>query len=531
MKVRFNRTTKELTFLDGTTTLNSNDVLWHTLEVEMEGGALLPNEHLFVAFSKVDGSISTQGELLPKQEAYHIPQEVFASAGEWKLEILIRVYDAVSGSYIQRGASNKGSFSVEEGLHFNGESNPVTINSLGGVKTDLSIAQEDISKLSEELETIPLIVNTSVLFSYSFLQVLRVFNGSWNLEVDGEFDIGQIVLPFEAFNRKPLIGDEFWLDFETNDGYKVKILARVNDYYEEADEQIVWFFAGELDLSAYENGGEGVWNDKLIIIRNGATQTDIENIISELVTKQSQFAIYKVVDKLPVGIPDDVNKIYLVPATTQEEDNILEEWLYIVGKGWELVGTQKAGISGFNPDEYVKFTDYATESKAGAVKVAHHRGIAINVGTGLIELHPASETELKNRAWYKPITGGNLDTALKVGVTTNTLPLTDEEMASACDWIGAVPKWKPVADGSTSFIGLRADGNFYVYNLTFGVPRNNAIPCYTARGAGNNVIATGTPELDTDCTNKKYVDDLVGDIEAVLDSVIALQNSLIGGNS
>lgn len=351
MKVRFNRTTKELTFLDGTTTLNSNDVLWHTLEVEMEGGDLLPNEHLFVAFSKPDGSISTQGDLQPKEGVYPIPKEVLAVPGEWKLQILIKVYD-VSGEYIERGASQEGSFTVAEGLKFQDDDMPVTINSLGSVATDLSIAQEDISKLSEEVETIPLIVNTSVLFSYSFLQILKVFYGNWNREVDGEFDIGQIVLPFEAFNRKPLIGDEFWLDFETNDGYKVKILARVNDYHDndESSEQIDWFFAGEIDFYEYEStNGEGVWNDKLIIIRNGATQSSIEETISELVNKQSQFAIYKVVDKLPVGIPDDVNKIYLVPATTQEEDNILEEWLYIVGKGWELVGTQKAGISGLIP--------------------------------------------------------------------------------------------------------------------------------------------------------------------------------------
>jgi hypothetical protein len=34
-----------------------------------------------------------------------------------------------------------------------------------------------------------------------------------------------------------------------------------------------------------------------------------------------------------------------------------------------------------------------------------------------------------------------------------------------------------------------------------------------------------------DATNKKYVDNLVGDISAALDSIIALQESLIRGES
>jgi hypothetical protein len=123
----------------------------------------------------------------------------------------------------------------------------------------------------------------------------------------------------------------------------------------------------------------------------------------------------------------------------------------------------------------------------------------------------------------------DLDTAIKDSITANPIPLTDAEKASACDWLGAVQKWKPADDGSATLIGLLANGVYYAYKLTFGAPLNNAIPCYTGRGTGNNVLGTGTPVLDTDCANKKYVDDLVGDIETALDNIIALQNSLIGG--
>ncbi len=51
------------------------------------------------------------------------------------------------------------------------------------------------------------------------------------------------------------------------------------------------------------------------------------------------------------------------------------------------------------------------------------------------------------------------------------------------------------------------------------------------RRQSNGNLFTNTPVNDLDCTNKKYVDDLVGDIETALDNIIAMQNELIGGDS
>ena len=46
-----------------------------------------------------------------------------------------------------------------------------------------------------------------------------------------------------------------------------------------------------------------------------------------------------------------------------------------------------------------------------------------------------------------------------------------------------------------------------------------------------NIDILKEPEEDTDAVNKGYVDNLVGDIDAALDAIIALQNSIIGCES
>lgn len=48
---------------------------------------------------------------------------------------------------------------------------------------------------------------------------------------------------------------------------------------------------------------------------------------------------------------------------------------------------------------------------------------------------------------------------------------------------------------------------------------------------GNRIQSVGTPEDSADAANKGYVDGLIGDIDTALDSIISIQNSLIGGDA
>lgn len=128
----------------------------------------------------------------------------------------------------------------------------------------------------------------------------------------------------------------------------------------------------------------------------------------------------------------------------------------------------------------------------------------------------------------------DVNIAVKDGVTKNPIPLTDEEKASACDWLGAIPNPKPAASSVLVFSGSET-GAVKTYGYTVGYPYQGQFYRLAAEMDGDTIQGTGyflvnDPTRPYHAANKKYVDDLVGDIESVLDSVITLQNSLVGGN-
>lgn len=86
--------------------------------------------------------------------------------------------------------------------------------------------------------------------------------------------------------------------------------------------------------------------------------------VKDLVSKVD-LTLFKVVQSLPTtGI--DVNKIYLVPSGTTGSQNKYTEYVYANG-AWEKLGefATSVDLSG-----YVKFTDLASASKAGAMSAA-----------------------------------------------------------------------------------------------------------------------------------------------------------------
>lgn len=120
-----------------------------------------------------------------------------------------------------------------------------------------------------------------------------------------------------------------------------------------------------------------------------------------------------------------------------------KEYMYINGT-WEFIGTANVEV---NLDEYVKKTDFASSDTAGVVKV-HGNGLNITDG-GILSISPAREWEFypgEREYSNSPITPPLLTKAIKVGLTTNTETLTDEEKTAACGWLGAATNIDSIPD-------------------------------------------------------------------------------------
>ncbi len=84
--------------------------------------------------------------------------------------------------------------------------------------------------------------------------------------------------------------------------------------------------------------------------------------------------------------------------------------------------------------------DYAvTNGVPGLVGVGYGTtGIVIDSAGHYLKIASAANARIDDKSTSMPITPINLDYAVKAGLTTNTLPLTDAEKAAACGWMGAV---------------------------------------------------------------------------------------------
>ena len=247
--------------------------------------------------------------------------------------------------------------------------------------------------------------------------------------------------------------------------------------------------------------------------------------ITDYVDKEiAEFDFVKVVDTLPeTGL---VNREYFVRKTDGAENDLFDEYKWINSGteetpvwGWEYVGTKKIEI---DLTDYVKFTDYATESKAGVFKTADMMGIAVNTNTGVAFIAPASTAQIDGKTVSRlPITPENLDHAVKVGITTNTETLTDEEKGDACEWLGAVPKLTGAPSGY-GVMGTEYQNNTIKYwNMYPRVAFPDWIPQYDA----NANISTSTPVLEKDCINKKYFDENIAKNYRLIETITLTEDT------
>ena len=160
-------------------------------------------------------------------------------------------------------------------------------------------------------------------------------------------------------------------------------------------------------------------------------------------------------------------------------------------------------------------TDYASTdgSVAGLLAVNKSKGIGRANMSPTLEIIPADKTDILKKSSLKPIVPRNLDYAVKVGITTNTETLTDEEKASACEWLGAVKKvttpttyeqaYVKSSDGTKTKLIDIDYSNTATYQYI--IRRDSAGAIYipdASIGRSDYNFAAGQEAI-----NKKYVDD------------------------
>lgn len=113
----------------------------------------------------------------------------------------------------------------------------------------------------------------------------------------------------------------------------------------------------------------------------------------------------------------------------------------------QILETKKVDLT-----DYVKKTQIATSSAPGLVQINGY-GLVLYPNTGVLCISKASNSQIDTKASsYLPIVPANLDYAVKVALTTNTLTLTESEKAAARNWMGYSPisedEYEALADKS-----------------------------------------------------------------------------------
>ncbi len=95
-------------------------------------------------------------------------------------------------------------------------------------------------------------------------------------------------------------------------------------------------------------------------------------------------------------------------------------------------------VNGKGLEDVVRNTDYATENSVGVVRLSKNTGIGNPSGNqGSIGIIRATQSEIEAKTnSYHPIVPLTLDTAVKVGITTNTISLTNTEKTAVQSWLG-----------------------------------------------------------------------------------------------
>lgn len=197
-------------------------------------------------------------------------------------------------------------------------------------------------------------------------------------------------------------------------------------------------------------------------IAKGANQAmardDYESLLNEMLGwEYGKYNVGQNIYLTDVGVPDlwisyifsDYDESY---TYTTDEDVIREIQekgeLHIGWYGLSMLETQKVNLEDYIPkpttnnagDSVLIYTGKNSTNEYRQATASADNGIAIYAPTGAapaLGVNPATRAQIFGKQYArKPICTDQLDYAIKVGLTTNTETLTDEEKRKAKKWLG-----------------------------------------------------------------------------------------------
>ena len=189
------------------------------------------------------------------------------------------------------------------------------------------------------------------------------------------------------------------------------------------------------DTTVVAVGGGGGVSESRVIQLIGQETADLQPKTDEMLETKS---------KEVVGAINEVNESLVkdIGAEIDESTNVLT--VELKDKNGNVIASTEVVVPiGKTPDltEYVKFTDYPDTTKAGVIKTPYGNTASALYRDGHGNLLLGNTKELiSQRSGQRAIRNIDFDYAIRKGITTNTETLTDEEKASACDWIGSAVK-------------------------------------------------------------------------------------------
>ena len=225
-------------------------------------------------------------------------------------------------------------------------------------KNNLYYSVEDLVLIGED---VPMLLTTQRFDGITLKVFTKTEGGKYTFTgYEGHHSIG-----VAQFNITPRIGNQFFgtvvlmnnnsKDYKSIATFTAQVTGIENNKVNYTLIDATVFHDGDLDKTVdilQNRMGVAESDISELKMEQGETQTKLDNLAGDVSSNNKQitalqnrldtFSLYEIVDSLPTT-DIDANKLYLVPATSTEDGNILEEWLW-AGNKWELVGTKKVDI-------------------------------------------------------------------------------------------------------------------------------------------------------------------------------------------